>query len=69
VVRFKEYSNLCLTSGFIPTLRPRLERIGKRVSRFWTFLQVGKVTIVGAENLNASGRLIYWTSDSELPEI
>lgn len=65
-VRFKEYSNLCLTSGFIPTLYPRLERIGKLFSRFWTFLQVGKVTIEGVENLNADGRLIYAFNHSSM---
>lgn len=65
-VRFKEYSSLCLTSGFIPTLNPRLESIGKRISRLWTFLQVGKVTIVGAENLNADGRLIYAFNHSSM---
>ncbi len=64
--RFRDYANNCVTSGFIPTDNRTFRRIGKFGAKVWSFVQVGKVTIVGEENLHAPGRLIFCPNHSAM---
>jgi 1-acyl-sn-glycerol-3-phosphate acyltransferase len=43
-----------------------LQFICKHFSRLWVFIQVGRVRIVGAENLLASGRIIFCPNHSAM---
>lgn len=64
--RFREYVDLCLTSGFIPkSVRP-LQLVGKFLANIWVFVQVGKVKIIGKENLIAKGRIIFCPNHSSM---
>jgi len=63
---FREYVDLCLTSGFIPhSVRP-LQLVGKYLGKIWVFAQVGRVRIVGKENLTAPGRIIFCPNHSSM---
>jgi len=64
--RYREYAANCTTSGFIPTEHRGLQRFGKLLSRLWTWIQVGEVRVVGRENLDAPGRLIYCPNHSAM---
>lgn len=64
--RFREYVDLCLTSGFIPkALRP-LQLVGKYLARMWMFIQLGRIRVIGKENLVAPGRLIFCPNHSSM---
>ena len=64
--RFRDYADSCMTSGFIPTESPALQRFGKLMARIWAWIQLGEVHVVGLENLNAPGRLIYCPNHSAM---
>lgn len=64
--RFREYRDLCLTSGFIPRSFRPLQLIGKYLAKLWVFAQVGRIRIVGKENLTAPGRIIYCPNHSSM---
>ncbi|MGD9681583.1 MAG: lysophospholipid acyltransferase family protein [Candidatus Obscuribacterales bacterium] len=64
--RFRSYARACVTSGFIPTLSPRMEKLGKSITSLWAWIQVGKVTVVDRHNLLAPGRIIYCPNHSSL---
>ena len=50
---FRDYVDLCLTSGFIPrALRP-LQLVGKYLAKIWVYVQVGRVRVIGKKNLVA----------------
>lgn len=66
VARYREYAANCTTSGFIPTEHRGFQRFVKVLSRLWTWIQVGKVTIVGRENLEAAGRIVYCPNHSAM---
>lgn len=64
--KFREYVDLCLTSGFIPkSVRP-LQLLGKFLANIWVFIQVGRIKIVGKENLVAKGRIIFCPNHSSM---
>ena len=64
--RFREYVDLCLTSGFIPkSIRP-LQLVGKFLANIWVFVQVGRIKIEGKENLVAPGRIIFCPNHSSM---
>lgn len=64
--RFNDYVDLCLTSGFIPkSVRP-LQLIGKYLARLWMTIQVGRIRVIGKENLVAPGRLIFCPNHSSM---
>ncbi|MBX9941869.1 MAG: 1-acyl-sn-glycerol-3-phosphate acyltransferase [Candidatus Obscuribacterales bacterium] len=64
--RFREYVDLCLTSGFIPkSVRP-LQLVGKFLANIWVFVQVGRIKIEGKENLVAPGRIIFCPNHSSM---
>jgi 1-acyl-sn-glycerol-3-phosphate acyltransferase len=64
--RYREYAELCTTSGFMPTESRSLQRFGKLFARFWAWAQVGQVRVVGRENLLADGHLIYCPNHSAM---
>lgn len=66
LARYREYAANCTTSGFIPTESPALQRFAKLMSRVWSWIQIGEVKVVGIENLNAPGRLIYCPNHSAM---
>ncbi|HEY9787062.1 MAG TPA: lysophospholipid acyltransferase family protein [Candidatus Obscuribacterales bacterium] len=64
--RFRDYVNKCLSSGFIPyTFRP-LQFAGRYIAKFWMFVQVGRIRIVGKENLKPEGRVIFCPNHSSM---
>ncbi len=62
--RLREYAQRCTQSGFIPRRSKSLQFVAWYIARFWLFIQVGRLRIVGAENLNAHGRLIHCANHS-----
>ena len=64
--KFKEYVDLCLTSGFIPKSFRPLQIVGKYLAKIWVYAQVGRVRIVGKENLTAPGRIIFCPNHSSM---
>jgi 1-acyl-sn-glycerol-3-phosphate acyltransferase len=63
---FREYVDLCLTSGFIPKSFRPLQLVGKYLAKIWVFAQVGRIRIVGKENLTAPGRIIFCPNHSSM---
>ena len=43
-----------------------LQFVGKIIARMWLFVQVGKVRVVGRENLDAPGRLLFCINHSSM---
>lgn len=64
--RFREYADNCVISGFIPNEHAGFQRFGRRVAALWAWIQVGKITVVGAENLKAAEHLIYCPNHSAM---
>lgn len=64
--KFREYVNLCLTSGFIPRTFLPLQIIARFLARIWVFIQVGKMRVIGAENLKTPGRIIFCPNHSAM---
>jgi 1-acyl-sn-glycerol-3-phosphate acyltransferase len=64
--KYREYATLCLTSGFIPTTFLPLQFIARLLARLWLFIQVGRVRVVGADNLSTSGRIIFCPNHSSM---
>ncbi|MBU6451132.1 MAG: 1-acyl-sn-glycerol-3-phosphate acyltransferase [Cyanobacteria bacterium REEB67] len=64
--RFNEYVELCLTSGFIPKSFRPLQIVGKYLAKIWVYVQVGRIRIVGKENLTAPGRIIFCPNHSSM---
>jgi len=64
--RFRQYRDLCLTSGFIPKSFRPLQLVGKYLGKIWVFAQVGRIRIVGKENLTAPGRIIFCPNHSSM---
>jgi|GEM_PF-353843 len=56
---FCQYADNCLTSGYIPHALPLLIDIGKFLAKLWIFIQVGRIVVVGRENLTCGDRVIY----------
>lgn len=64
--RFRDYVNKCLTSGFIPyTFRP-LQIAGRYIAKVWMFVQIGRIHIIGKENLKPEGRVIFCPNHSSM---
>jgi 1-acyl-sn-glycerol-3-phosphate acyltransferase len=64
--KYREYRDLCLTSGFIPRSFRPLQLVGKYLAKIWVYIQVGRIRIVGAENLTAPGRIIFCPNHSSM---
>jgi len=64
--KFREYVNQCLTSGFIPRTFLPLQLLGRFLARIQIFVQVGRVRLIGAENLKVRGRVIYCPNHSSM---
>lgn len=64
--RFRRYADLCVTSGFVPKRVDWLQKLGKLIGRFWTFIQIGKVTVVGEEHAKFDGYTLYCPNHSSL---
>jgi len=64
--KYREYATHCLTSGFIPeTFRP-LQYVARILARLWLYIQVGRVRIVGFDNLKTPGRVIFCPNHSSM---
>jgi 1-acyl-sn-glycerol-3-phosphate acyltransferase len=64
--KFREYATLCLTSGFIPRTFLPLQFIARFLARIWVFIQVGRMRVIGAENLKTPGRIIFCPNHSSM---
>lgn len=64
--RFREYAALCTTSGFIPNESRGFQRFAKVLARFWAWIQLGEVKVIGRENLTAATHLIYCPNHSAM---
>lgn len=64
--RFREYATQCLTSGFIPKTFLPLQFVARILARLWLYTQVGRVRIVGADNLLTPGRVIFCPNHSSM---
>jgi 1-acyl-sn-glycerol-3-phosphate acyltransferase len=64
--RFCEYVSHCQTNGFIPyTFRP-LQLVCKYLAKLWVFIQVGRISVIGKENLTPGGRVIFCPNHSSM---
>lgn len=64
--RYRDYCKLVQTPGYIPKTVAPVQIIFRWIFRLFTFLQIGRVKVIGAENLNAPGRLIFCPNHSSL---
>ena len=64
--KFREYVNQCLTSGFIPRTFLPLQLLGRFLARIQIFVQVGRIRLIGAENLKVQGRVIFCPNHSSM---
>jgi 1-acyl-sn-glycerol-3-phosphate acyltransferase len=64
--RFRDYAKRCQESGFMPKRIKSLQFVGKILARIWLFVQVGKVRVVGRENLDAPGRVLFCINHSSM---
>lgn len=64
--KYREYVNQCLTSGFIPQTFLPLQYVARILARIWLYIQVGRVSIVGADNLKTPGRVIFCPNHSSM---
>jgi 1-acyl-sn-glycerol-3-phosphate acyltransferase len=58
--------NQCLTSGFIPRTFLPLQLLARILARIQVFIQLGRVRIIGAENLKPKGRVIFCPNHSAM---
>ena len=59
LARYRKYADNCARSGFVPKTHKWVQMLSALIARFWVFIQIGSVKVIGAENLDAPGRLIY----------
>ncbi len=64
--KYREYVNHCLTSGFIPTTCRPLQLFARFAARIWLYLQVGRVRVIGTDNLKTPGRVIFTPNHSSM---
>src|SRR5688572_15680936 len=64
--RFREYAALCTTSGFIPRESFGFQRFAKVFARFWAWVQLGEVKVIGREHLTAAEHLVYCPNHSAM---
>lgn len=56
---YRQYAKDCGTSGFIPKTNKWVQKLCALIAKVWVYIQIGQVTLIGAENLEAPGCLIY----------
>lgn len=64
--QYREYSKLVQTPGFIPKISRSFSKVFRWICMFWAYAQIGRITVVGAENLKASGHIIFCPNHSSL---
>jgi 1-acyl-sn-glycerol-3-phosphate acyltransferase len=64
--RFREYADRCVESGFLPRRFVPLQILTKYLSRVWVYVQVGRIRIIGAENLTPEGHIIFNPNHSSM---
>jgi 1-acyl-sn-glycerol-3-phosphate acyltransferase len=57
--KFRQYKENCVKPGFIPPLFWRFRTLARFLSRIWVYIQVGKVNLIGGENLQRPDRYIF----------
>lgn len=62
----KEYSARCQTSGFVPADSPFVRFLVRQLSRLMVYIQLGRLRVIGKENLNLPGRFIFCPNHSSL---
>ncbi|MBS1991073.1 MAG: 1-acyl-sn-glycerol-3-phosphate acyltransferase [Cyanobacteria bacterium SZAS LIN-2] len=60
------YANQCLSSGFMPHTVRSIQYIGKILARIWMFIQVGRVKVIGRENIPTESRIIFCANHSSM---
>lgn len=64
--RVYEYSQRCVQSGFIPLTYGPAQFLGRLISRFLVFIQLGQVRVIGKKNLRQKGRFIFCPNHSSM---
>lgn len=64
--RYREYVSQCITSGFIPTTFRPLQLLARYLALIWVFAQVGRLKVIGKENLASVERTIYCPNHSSM---
>ncbi len=64
--RFREHVERVLTSGYVPKSSRPLQLVARFIARIWLFIQIGRVKIIGAENLTPNGRVIFCPNHSSM---
>jgi 1-acyl-sn-glycerol-3-phosphate acyltransferase len=64
--RFDAYAQNCVTSGFIPDTFWPAQRLVRFLANLTAFIQLGRLSITGAENLRLGGRFIFCANHSSM---
>lgn len=64
--RFDDYAQKCVTSGFIPYMFWPVQLIARLLANLVVFIQLGRLRIIGAENLRINGRFIFCPNHSSM---
>lgn len=63
---FDAYAQKCVTSGFIPYTFWPVQLLARFLANLIVFIQLGRLRIIGAENLRLPGRFIFCPNHSSM---
>jgi 1-acyl-sn-glycerol-3-phosphate acyltransferase len=64
--RVKDYSTRCLQSGFIPFTYGPAQFFGRYIAKLIVLVQIGKLRVLGEENLQIPGRFLFCPNHSSM---
>ncbi|MBY0358599.1 MAG: 1-acyl-sn-glycerol-3-phosphate acyltransferase [Candidatus Obscuribacterales bacterium] len=64
--RFRVYAEHCLESGFIPQTFGPIQALARYAAKLVIYIQLGRLRIIGKENLQRPGRLIFCPNHSSM---
>lgn len=64
--RFRDYAERCLQSGFIPLTFGPVQFITRLLAKAMVAIQLGRMHVIGRENLHVPGRFIFCPNHSSM---
>jgi len=61
---FRDYADKCLQSGYVPATYIGVQFITRQLARILVFIQLGRLRVIGKENLKHKGRFIFCPNHS-----
>ncbi len=65
-MRFENFVDLYLTSGYVPRTFATLQMFGRVLANIWIFVQVGRIKVNGRELLKTPAHVIYIANHSSM---